>query len=258
MTCPVCGAMPGDGFRAAHVMALKCAHPACGHIYAKDPAPDQGVEGPNDPDVWLAKYAARNAKLIQFWHERGVIGSTTRVLDFGAGTGHILRSVKEAFPQTKITFVEANDLAADQLQARGFNRAHSAEDAPGSFDLILLIEVIEHVTDPLTLLRTLKPKLAPGGRIFITTPSGEDRRGGRAMTTYDDPAHVHFFTEKSLTLCAERAGLDIAIEHIGAMQPPERAPLGPIKGAARWVRAKLLGHYHLTGFGQVSIGNAQA
>jgi 2-polyprenyl-3-methyl-5-hydroxy-6-metoxy-1,4-benzoquinol methylase len=41
----------------------------------------------------------------------------------------------------------------------------------GLFDSILLIAVIEHVTQAQELLRNLSKQLAPGGRLILTTPS---------------------------------------------------------------------------------------
>jgi 2-polyprenyl-3-methyl-5-hydroxy-6-metoxy-1,4-benzoquinol methylase len=43
----------------------------------------------------------------------------------------------------------------------------------GQFDLITMIEVIEHVPDPLTLLESVAMLLAPGGIIFLTTGNVE-------------------------------------------------------------------------------------
>jgi 2-polyprenyl-3-methyl-5-hydroxy-6-metoxy-1,4-benzoquinol methylase len=123
-----------------------------------------------------------------------------------------------------------------------------------SFDAVLLIEVIEHVPDPVGFLDHLRRHLDLEGRIFLTTPCGELRNGSRVTNAYDTPEHVQFFTEKSLRLAVKKAGFhDIRYEYIEALYPRSTSALSlatykrlALK-SARPILARFLGPRHLTG-----------
>ncbi len=119
----------------------------------------------------------------------------------------------------------------------------------------MLIEVIEHVPDPVGFLKRLRGCLDPKGQVFLTTPCGELRNGSRATNAYDTPEHVQFFTEKSLRLAVEKAGFSsITYEYIDALYPwnPNVLSFATFKRfakiAARPILAALQGPRHLTGF----------
>lgn len=82
-----------------------------------------------------------------------------RVLDVGAGQS----PYRDLFPAGGEWATVDPHVPAD------FKRV---EDIPSDrrFDLILLVEVLEHVEEPEALLRSLSPYLAPGGEIWISVP----------------------------------------------------------------------------------------
>lgn len=65
----------------------------------------------------------------------------------------------------------------------------------GKFDTILLLAVIEHLSDPARLLGQLQTRLSPGGRIIITTPTPlgilVHAAGARMNLTYRSAAEEH-------------------------------------------------------------------
>ena len=79
------------------------------------------------------------------------------------------------------------------------------------FDAVIVKEVIEHVHDPVGLMRSVADRLAPGGSVFLSTPAAD--MPGRpdvrptAMPAYRDPWHVQFFTLKSVGKWLAAAGL---------------------------------------------------
>lgn len=251
MDCPVCRGAAAPAFRAAHVQVAKCGAPACGHLFAVDPAPHQGVEDHTDFDGPMAQFGARNERLIALFTRRGALPPNARVLDFGAGVGHILRSLKAARPDIDITFIEANPDVAARVAGFGFAEAKRLEDATGPYDLIIAVEVIEHVDDPVGLLSAFRERLAPHGQLFYTTPCGEDRRGRHDNpAAFEDPAHIHFFTEASMREACRAAGLEVTIEALSEVSPPDRFPVEQLKSAARWVRDTVIGYRQLRGFAQ--------
>ena len=86
---------------------------------------------------------------------------------------------------------------------------------PGSFDVVLLGDVIEHLRDPVAALARLRPLLRPGGRLVLSTPNvanwairlsllaGRWRYTDRGIL---DRSHTHLFTRATLGETIERAG----------------------------------------------------
>jgi SAM-dependent methyltransferase len=73
------------------------------------------------------------------------------------------------------------------------------------FDLILMLDVLEHLTDRTSALRRARELLAPGGRVLITVPAFP------LLWTRHDELNEHElrFTRASLNELAEEAGLRV-------------------------------------------------
>ena len=97
------------------------------------------------------------------------------VLDVGCGTGDFLDLARVAGMQT--FGLELNSIAAAKARAKGheiFDRLlpDMPKDAcPGGFDLITLFQVLEHVPNPVDLLKQASTRLKAGGYISIAVPS---------------------------------------------------------------------------------------
>lgn len=81
-----------------------------------------------------------------------------------------------------------------------------------SFDLIVLNQVIEHVPDPLALLKVVKQRLAPNGRLrlsFPNTDSVQAARSGIRWINWHVPYHQHHFTRDSFGKLARLAGYEV-------------------------------------------------
>jgi SAM-dependent methyltransferase len=133
-----------------------------------------------------------------------------RVLDIGCGNGDWLALIQETGWQAG--GVEPDAIAAAQARDRGFDVRSSVEDwldSPGSFDFVTMSHVIEHVHDPISLLRAAYDLLRPGGRIFLATPN-IDAIGhslyGRHWRGLEPPRHLVLFNRTSLSAALSRAG----------------------------------------------------
>lgn len=249
MHCPICSGLPHERFSVKYTTVEKCS--SCGHIYALDPGVDMGVQSWPDPDAMLNVFAERNRRLINFWQKSGFLGTESKLLDFGAGPGHILRSVAAQLPNVSINCIEADATASKYLKSLNFNVFNDlSESTVGGYDAVLLIEVIEHVNDPVDLLRKLKSRLSPSGKIFATTGIGETRSGSRNTHIYDTPEHVHFWTENSFDVCCSKAGLAYtpAPAPAGYMYPRANWAIGLLRETAYTVRDVFMGRHHLVGF----------
>jgi SAM-dependent methyltransferase len=78
-----------------------------------------------------------------------------------------------------------------------------------SFDAVTLNQVIEHVHDPVSLIRECLRILKPGGKLVLATPNIESfghQIFGRNWSHLDSPRHLMLFSMKTLRECAVRAG----------------------------------------------------
>jgi 2-polyprenyl-6-hydroxyphenyl methylase/3-demethylubiquinone-9 3-methyltransferase len=99
-----------------------------------------------------------------------------RVLDIGCGGGLISEAVARL--SGEVTGIDASALniaIAQQHAERGGlvidYRQGLAEDLSGTWDVILCLEVVEHVADPALLCRTLAKLCRPGGLVVLATLS---------------------------------------------------------------------------------------
>ncbi len=83
-----------------------------------------------------------------------------------------------------------------------------ASDTTG-FNTIILTEVIEHLSDPISFLTKLAEHLPDGGEILLTTPNRSVFPDDACWQTEAPPVHFWWFSESGLRLVARRAELNI-------------------------------------------------
>ena len=79
----------------------------------------------------------------------------------------------------------------------------------GTIDVVTAIEVIEHVADPLDVLRRVHSLLRPGGLFFYTTGNAQPYRGRLAEWGYVVPdIHISFFEPQTMERALREVGLE--------------------------------------------------
>jgi 2-polyprenyl-3-methyl-5-hydroxy-6-metoxy-1,4-benzoquinol methylase len=84
--------------------------------------------------------------------------------------------------------------------------------SPASFTAITLWEYIEHIPDPRIQLKQLVPLLKPGGVLAISTPNTDywdARYQPQRWREFKPPAHIGFFTTKTLQFLLTSCGLEV-------------------------------------------------
>jgi len=138
-------------------------------------------------------------------------GSTTRWLDYGCGVGGLVDFVRNQGVAQAVGFDQGWSLS--QLRQRGV--PHLTPDEldrqRGTFDVVTAIEVVEHVSDPVSELSKMRALLRPGGLLFLTTGNAAPYRDRLSRWRYVVPdVHVSFFEPQTLALALDRAGFDAA------------------------------------------------
>lgn len=254
--CPICLSATDHAFDSRYVAVSQCRNDLCRHLFVAEPPRGAGVQAHSAADVERRIWAERDHRLVRYLVGRGFLGPSSRVLDFGAGAGHLASAVESVLPCAEVVCIEADPEAERHLRANGLQVVPSLDALAGPADAAILVEVIEHLEDPIAVLKQMATALRPGGQLFITTPCGETRRGSRHTRAYDTPEHVHFFTERSLQLALSKGGFTSAtLSVINALALPEhgvRRVRAEVKNVLRVARAGILGHAHLAGFSRLA------
>jgi SAM-dependent methyltransferase len=124
-----------------------------------------------------------------------------RALDVGCGLGWLLSALGGKWEKHGI---EVSAYAAEK--ARRYAKIFTGPmldypEAAGTFDLIVMHHVIEHMTDPAANIKRVRELLKPGGSLVLGTPdfdSGCARRFGRNFRLLNDPTHVSLFSSDSM------------------------------------------------------------
>jgi 2-polyprenyl-3-methyl-5-hydroxy-6-metoxy-1,4-benzoquinol methylase len=144
-------------------------------------------------------------------------GEQLSVLDAGGGTGWLLDRIKETDPRVSFTqVVDIDEHAKGIAERNGHAYAQSTiEDfsTEKKFDLVLLLNLIEHVADPLTVLNKCASILNEKGVIVIKTPNTQSLDAKLFRKTYwgglHCPRHWIIFSEKSFRLLLASTSLQV-------------------------------------------------
>jgi SAM-dependent methyltransferase len=155
-----------------------------------------------------------------------------RILDFGCGYGEFLQACG-------LFGFDAHGVdrsSAKRDHGRVAIHASLDEVPEGRFHALTLFQVLEHLDDPLGILRALSSRVVPGGLLVLETPdcSGvTDITDLNAYRNIHPLEHINGFTPETMTQIAKRAGFS-----------PVAKP--PVHVTTRWVKvARGAGKYLL-------------
>ena len=132
------------------------------------------------------------------------------LLDVGCGSGLLLHVAMHKGWQG--TGIEPSPQARARAAERGVYVVPTLEGMQAQFDAAALILVLEHVLDPLTMLRAVRERLNDGGACLIVVPHDANPLQGIAQKKHNLPAwwvcspHVNYWNPQTLQRAMERAG----------------------------------------------------
>ncbi len=151
-------------------------------------------------------------------------GAGKTVLELGCATGYVSELL--ARNGCVVTGVEIDSDAAKTAEEHchivltgDLSDPSLLESLEGPFDVILCGDIIEHLTDPMTLLKRLQTCLKPGGYILVSLPNVAywRMRFDLLMGNFDytetgllDYTHLRFFTVNSFYRFADKCGYQVA------------------------------------------------
>src|SRR5574337_766805 len=139
------------------------------------------------------------------------VGKTIEASDFleiGSSYGFLLHLLKQAGAKS-VLGVEPGDEGIEGSKKYGIPLVQEffpTEQLQGTFDVIFSHAVLEHIEDPLFIVKKMAERLNPGGVIFLAVPECEKkmRVGDVSIISHQ---HVNYFTQNSLARLLSAAGL---------------------------------------------------
>lgn len=116
----------------------------------------------------------RSQQIIQQMQRLGLIGARGKLLDVGCGNGAMLQSFSNLCPGWQLEASELSDRFRERvLSIPRVQEFHSTtpEKIDGRFDMVSLLHVLEHIPDPVAVLRSLHDRLTPGGVVLVQVPN---------------------------------------------------------------------------------------
>src|SRR3972149_3997734 len=137
-----------------------------------------------------------------------------RLLDIGCGVGKFIELMSDL--GWKAEGLDADPVVVHNCRGRGLSVREGTLEKQGYpdnyFDAITLKHVIEHVYDPVRLLKECHRILKPGGKLVLLTPNLESR-GHKKFRHFwiglDAPRHLFLFTAKTISEVIQRAGFKV-------------------------------------------------
>lgn len=205
MTCRVCSISLSPWGVTAGVPLLICGR--CGSIHADCSKPvddlyaDLYSKDEPVPDVVVASLDAVVRSMSAF-------RTHGRWLDIGFGQGALLDAAAQGGWSCYGT--EHSPVAIEQGRARGFKTTSGTKSfEDGTFDVVSLVELLEHVEDPGSFLKEARRVLRKGGCLYVTTPNAWSLNRwvlGPSWSIFSPPDHITIFTPAALRRLLSQSG----------------------------------------------------
>jgi SAM-dependent methyltransferase len=198
----------------------------CGLVYANPRASAEAILARYTSDYFWNEYLpaagapggrvdfdfidGRNAVMLRLIREQAP--GARRMLEVGTGAGLFLKAAERA----------GWDVSGLELSAAGSafardtlgldvrqERAEAMTFPPGSFDVAVMFDVIEHLFDPRAVLEATRRALAPGGVLLVSTPNFDALSRfalGVQWAVISPLEHLYYFTDETLARMLESTG----------------------------------------------------
>lgn len=160
---------------------------------------------PLERNVFRARWLVSKLK-----EQRADADSPLLVMELGAFDGNIAIPVLQNVPDTHYTLVDADAAALERAKERigrlvgqealnrcTFIQSMDFPDRFGTFDAVVIFEVLEHVQQPTRLLQEARSRLGILGMLYVSTPWGDIDNGAKPPGR-TPLGHVRAFTPRDL------------------------------------------------------------
>jgi 2-polyprenyl-3-methyl-5-hydroxy-6-metoxy-1,4-benzoquinol methylase len=233
LACPICGesghqfVFRDTGYDKKSYSIVRCD--SCAFMYVNPQPSDEALARIYGDYYGSEKDTARTEQALEFRRPvfeeiMSIIGPAPqgggRLLDIGCGNGDFLVKARER--GWTVSGIEFSGPGANFARSRGLDvKEGSFSELPyedGTFSVVTLLDVLEHLREPLKTLVSVKRVLKPGGVLIVRVPNTpfqlvkarvQRLTKGAAFTTMATPLHLNHFDSKSLASALRMAGLRV-------------------------------------------------
>lgn len=215
-------------YKDGDIRIVRCCN--CGLMYQNPQLPEEWIQKISYKPNYFEFYEKIEEKQKIFFKNR--FQSTfnklkgKRVLDIGCGTGSFLCAAEESGLEAYGVEISewASQIARKKLRVKIFTGLlRNAGFNDNAFDMVHMSHVLEHFADPVAELLEVKRILKPNGLLFIEVPNEKNFKlrlrllnlfrkllvHGKRDPIKPYPEHLFLYTEKTMAIILNRAGLDI-------------------------------------------------
>ncbi len=151
-------------------------------------------------------YRARREILSDYLTRYAGLPKDARILEIGCGTGHNLSML------ARFGAVDAIEIDAESRAIAEQRLGRPVGDAPlpqlpgverGAYDLVAVLDVVEHIEDDVAALAAMKSLLKPGGKVLIAVPAHQWMWSAHDVVNH----HHRRYSKKTLAAVICAAGL---------------------------------------------------
>jgi SAM-dependent methyltransferase len=176
---------------------------------------NDGSYSSNNPDWHETDAPWKARQVLSLLRDREVRPQS--VVDIGCGTGGVLDAIAGSMPGTRLVGYDPSSEAIGMVRrsARVELRLGTPKDVHEHYDLLLSLDVFEHVEDYIGFLRTLQP-IADLFMFHIPLDVSAQSviREKPLLAARSAVGHLHYFTRGTARACLETAGFEIVCDRL--------------------------------------------
>ena len=214
-TCPLCDGTIFADWRYGLLRCEQCDLVVAGSVWQpvdNEQLNEASFGGDDEPvrSFWVSVFESLNNRRTMS-RLRGVVGIGGQLLEIGVGSGSFL-AYAQAHGYVPLG-CDLSPMICSRVEQNTGIAMHcgSLESLSNEqrFDVVVMNHVLEHVSDPVVLLKAVRARLKPNGVLHLAVPNAgawEARLPG--WNSYE-PYHLLYFTPRTIRLAAEKSGFTI-------------------------------------------------
>ncbi len=150
-------------------------------------------------------YRIQGKERCNYLIKHRVLREGAKILDIGSGYGYMFKAIQsENFKKLEFFATDPSPISLEKLRTLGVKAYDSFKEIPDkNFDLVTLGQVLEHIPNPISYLKSIIELVKDGGYIYIDVPDRDDTH--KALF---EP-HVLFYSKESLLNLGKNLNLQV-------------------------------------------------